>query len=56
KMGPKAYGNPNLLAFIQLRYQDLPDSKIKKDKIRREDYYKLMCPRCRHQVVVEDAF
>ncbi|HEX38098.1 MAG TPA: 4Fe-4S dicluster domain-containing protein [Candidatus Cloacimonetes bacterium] len=56
KLGPKAYGNPNLLAYIQLRYQELPETKIKNNKLRREDYYKLMCPHCRHQVVVEDAF
>jgi len=49
--------NPNLTRLHSTSItRTLPDSKIKNDKLRREDYYKLMCPRCRHQVVVEDAF
>lgn len=55
KIGAKAYANPNLLARIQQKNYKLPDSKIK-EKLRREDYYKLLCPKCRQRVVTEDAF
>ncbi|MCK4359969.1 MAG: 4Fe-4S binding protein [Candidatus Cloacimonetes bacterium] len=55
RLGPKAYGNPNLIAHLQKRFADIPESKIK-DKLRREDYYKLVCPKCRHQIVIKDVF
>ena len=54
RLGPKAYGNPNLLARIQQRYGEIPESKTK-SKLRREDYYKLVCPKCRHQIVIKDV-
>ncbi len=55
RLGPKAYGNPNLIAHLQKRFADIPESKVK-DKLRREDYYKLLCPKCRHQIVMKDVF
>ena len=55
RLGAKAYANPNLLARIQQKNYKLPESKIK-DKLRREDYYKLLCPKCRQRVVIEDVF
>lgn len=55
RLGPKAYGHPNLLVRIQNRYSKIPDSNFK-GKMRREDYYKLMCPKCRHEVALKDVF
>ncbi|MBS3741115.1 MAG: 4Fe-4S binding protein [Candidatus Cloacimonetes bacterium] len=55
RLGTKAYGNTNLIARIQQQNYELPESEVK-DKLRREDYYKLLCAKCRHQVVAKDAF
>jgi len=55
RLGAKAYAHPNLLLEAQRQVTDLPPSKPK-DRIRREDQFKEVCPKCRHKVVVADEF
>ena len=53
RLGAKAYANPNLL----LETQDLffsSENYSAKERIRREDYIKEVCPRCRQKIVVAD--
>lgn len=55
RLGAKAYANPNLLLITQQNFSEIPPSSIK-DRLRREDYVKILCPKCRHKVVVIDEF
>ncbi|MBN2000424.1 4Fe-4S binding protein [candidate division KSB1 bacterium] len=55
KLGAKAYSHPNLLLETQRHFTDFEESKTK-SIIRREDQIKLVCPRCRHKIVVADEF
>lgn len=55
QLGPKAYAHPNLLIENQRRFTEVPSADFK-DEVRREDYIKEVCPKCRHKVVVEDEF
>ena len=55
QLGAKAYAHPNLLIENQRRFTEVPDADFKGD-VRREDYIKEVCPKCRHKVVVEDEF
>jgi len=55
RLGAKAYANPNLLLITQRNFSELPSSSIK-DRLRREDYIKMFCPKCRHKIVVKDEF
>ena len=55
KLGPYAYALPSLLLIKEARMQTVPPAFVK-EKIRREDLYKMLCPYCRRQVVVIDVF
>lgn len=55
RLGAKAYAHPNLLLQTQSEFFDLAPSKAK-DRVRREDQMKLVCPKCRYKVVVADEF
>lgn len=55
RLGAKAYAHPNLLIESQRQFTDLKPSAVK-DRIRREDLIKMMCPTCRHKTVVADEF
>ncbi len=55
KLGPKAFAHPNLLLNTQSEITELP-SYSTKSILRREDYIKELCPKCRHKVVVKDEF
>ncbi len=55
QLGPKAFSHPNFLLTTQRQFVEVEQSKIK-GKIRREDYIKEVCPRCRHKTVVTDEF
>lgn len=55
RLGAKAYAHPNLLLETQKKFTDPALSKVK-DRIRREDYIKEVCPKCRHKMVVADEF
>lgn len=55
RLGAKAYAHPNLLIETQRQFTAVKPSAIK-DRLRREDYIKEVCPRCRHLTVVRDEF
>ena len=55
RLGAKAYAHPNFLIEIQRQFAEIKPSSIK-DKIRREDLIKEVCPVCRHKTVVNDEF
>lgn len=55
RLGAKAYAHPNLLLNTQREFSELAPSNPK-DRIRREDMFKEVCPKCRHQIVVRDEF
>ncbi len=55
KLGPLAYGNFNLNYFAQkhpLGLKDISGEKIEVEPIRRQDLFKINCPKCRHIVLV----
>jgi len=55
RLGAKAYAHPNFLIETQRQFAEIKPSSIK-DKIRREDLIKEVCPVCRHKTVVNDEF
>ncbi len=55
QLGSKAFSHPNFLLETQKQFMDVKESKIK-EKIRREDYIKEVCPKCRHKIVTADEF
>lgn len=55
KLGAKAFSHPNFLLELQKEFSTIEESQAK-SRIRREDYIKEVCPKCRHLVVVSDEF
>ncbi len=55
RLGEKSFANPNFLLESQLKFVEIAESSVK-SKIRREDYVKNLCPKCRHKIVVKDEF
>jgi len=55
RLGAKGYSHPNILLNLQSNFHALEISKPK-SRIRREDQFKLVCPKCRQKFVVEDEF
>ena len=55
RLGAKAYAHPNLLLNTQRTLMDLDPSRPK-DRLRREDYMKFTCSRCRQKIVISDEF
>ncbi|MCX6151282.1 MAG: 4Fe-4S binding protein [Ignavibacteriales bacterium] len=55
RLGAKAFAHPNFLLEMQRQFFD-SETSVSKSKIRREDYIKEVCPKCRHTVVVADEF
>jgi len=55
RLGAKAYAHPNFLLETQAQFFDVDPSKPK-DRIRREDQIKEVCPKCRYKIVVSDEF
>lgn len=55
KLGAKSYASPALLLETQNRFFDT-ESYHMKERTRREDYMKVLCPQCRHKVVTADEF
>lgn len=55
RLGAKAYAHPNLLIETQRQFTKLNPSSVK-ERVRREDIIKMMCPVCRHKTVVVDEF
>jgi formate hydrogenlyase subunit 6/NADH:ubiquinone oxidoreductase subunit I len=52
-LGAKAYANPNFMLETQNQFFELDLSKPK-NRIRREDYIKEVCAKCRQKVVIAD--
>lgn len=55
RLGAKAYANPNFMLWIQNEFFETDESKPK-DIIRREDYIKNVCGKCRKKIVMADEF
>jgi len=55
RLGAKAYANPLLMLALQDEIADVPSSSVK-TRIRREDYMKLTCAKCRQKIVTADEF
>ena len=55
KLGTLAYGNPNLLLVSQRELIPVESGEKGKD-IRRPDILKILCPKCRHEVMLKDIW
>jgi hydrogenase-4 component H len=55
RLGLKAFSHPNFILETQRLFFTLEKSEPK-DVLRREDYMKEVCPKCRHKIVVTDEF
>ncbi len=55
RLGAKAYANPNFILETQRQFFDVAVSNTK-ETLRREDYIKEVCPKCRQKIVIEDEF
>jgi hydrogenase-4 component H len=53
RLGAKAYAHPNFLLELQKQFFDV-DPSNPKSRIRREDYIKEVCAKCRQKIVVAD--
>ena len=55
RLGAKAYANPNFILNTQRTLMDLDPSEPK-ERLRREDYMKMTCAKCRQVIAVNDEF
>lgn len=55
RLGTLAYGNPTLLLASQRELIPVESGKTG-DSIRRPDAFKVLCPKCRHEVVLQDIW
>ena len=55
RLGAKAYAHPTLMLVMQDSFFGLEPSQPK-SRLRREDYMKMVCTKCRQKVVVQDEF
>lgn len=55
KLGTLAYGNPTLLLVSQRELIHV-ESGVKGKDIRRPDILKILCPKCRHEVMLKDIW
>lgn len=55
RLGAKAFSHPVFLIEMQEQFFDFEHSRPK-GRLRREDYIKEVCPKCRHSIVVTDEF
>ena len=55
RLGAKAYAHPSLLLNTQREYSDVI-LEMTKERLRREDYFKQVCAKCRQQISVLDEF
>lgn len=56
RLGPYTYGHPNLIMVRQLDTGQVLPVLRPKEITRREELFEILCPKCRHKVIVEDAF
>ena len=55
RLGTLAYGNPTLLLTSQRELIPV-ESGLPGDDVRRPDLFKVLCPKCRHVVVLKDIW
>lgn len=57
KLGTKAYANPTVF-LSRFKLEDVIESlpKIDREKITREDFYRILCPDCRRAVYMQDEW
>lgn len=55
RLGAKAYANPLLMMELQDEIFEAETSSVK-SRIRREDYMKITCAKCRQKIVTADEF
>lgn len=55
RIGAKAYSHPDFILQTQRLFFDVEPS-LPKNRLRREDYLKEVCPYCRHKIVAKDEF
>ncbi len=55
RLGAKAYAHPNLLLQTLAQFQTMSVATTK-EKLRREDQIKMVCPKCRYRIVTTDEF
>ena len=55
RLGAKAYAHPNFLLETQKEFMNV-ETYHSKSRIRREDYIKEVCAKCRQKVVIKDEF
>ena len=55
RLGAKAYAHPNFILNTQRTLLDLDPSEPK-ERLRREDYMKFTCAKCRQVIAVNDEF
>ncbi len=55
RLGTLGYGNPNLLIISQQELIPVETGE-NADQLRRPDMMKLLCPKCRHKIVINDIW
>lgn len=55
RLGAKAYANPLLMLDLQEEFS-APEPASVKSRVRREDYMKITCAKCRQKIVTADEF
>lgn len=55
QLGTLAYGNPGLLLVSQRQLIPVQSGE-KGSELRRPDLFKILCPKCRHDVVLKDIW
>ncbi len=55
KLGTLAYGNPTMLIMNQRELIPTASGKPGED-LRRPDIFKVLCPKCRHEVMLKDIW
>jgi hydrogenase-4 component H len=55
RLGTLAYGNPTLLLVSQRELIPV-ESGVKGEELRRPDILKILCPKCRREVMVKDIW
>jgi len=55
RLGTLAYGNPTLLLVSQRELIPV-ESGVSGEELRRPDIFKVLCPKCRHEVMLKDIW
>ncbi len=55
RLGTLAYGNPTLLLTSQRELISV-ESGAKGEQFRRPDIFKVLCPKCRHEIMLKDIW